>query len=93
MKRRIADFLVWLLHKLAPYHIELQKQYLGTEKLEVSFSKYIPRDGAWHQVSVNLSLWMLAGNPEVLKRDKDTKMFVDGAVVAELSGKADKVGD
>ena len=83
LKRKVVDFLVWLLHKLAPYHMELGKQYLGMDKITVEVGKWIPRDGQWHQVSCNYSAWHFAGYPEVQKNGQQKTLMIDGAAITE----------
>lgn len=83
MKRKIADFLVWALHKLAKNHIEITKQYLGTEELTVGFGKWVPRDEKWHYVSCLFGVWMFLGKKGVEKKDRTSNLMVDGATVTE----------
>ena len=86
MKRKLIEFLVWLTFKLDPRRV-ITGQIIGKGVFTINWQKYVPNDGNWHYVSMNMSCWMLSANPAVLSKDEEEQVYLDGTVITDKDAK------
>lgn len=78
-KKRIISFLIRLINKIDPDHIETEQLTYGDEII-FKYRKYLPNDNKWHKIGMTFECWALANQA----KDKTEKMYVDGVLVSEL---------
>ena len=77
MKRRLVNFLIWLLYKLDPMHME--KCSVSTSVI-ADFINYIPDDHKWHYCGLTIDYWIKIGEG-LMERDK---IWMDGVRVSTI---------
>lgn len=75
-KKWLANWLVDMAFKLDRFHVK--DCIVTTDSPSISLMSYVPKDGKWHRVSMNLSYWFFHGG-EV---KKDERVYIDNVCIS-----------
>ena len=82
MKRHIENFLVWALGKL---DIErLKRLTIDENRVSIGYSKFVPDDENWHEVSLTVIFWLKRGRKSgALTKYGEVSLYTDREKTAE----------